>query len=360
MTTVQTYLEFLRAGLWDRPAVVSGPVQLKEVIQLASNQSTLQTVYHAILSIPTARIPQKTEEMMRALLGQTAKSHDAADKVIAYVSGELAHAGIPSVLLKGQGIACYYPVKGLRQAGDIDLYVKPSDYEKACGMLTAMFGQGEEDTDKHRAFHVGGTLELELHRYTETLDNPKQNPIYQAISDRGTSEGIVPVTLAGNEVMTPEDTFNAFYIFHHLWEHTRNMGIGMRQLCDWSVFLRTHKDKLDCDALKKWLTDLHLLDVWQVFGCTAVSALGLEPSEVPFYSARKTKRGERLVGYILQRGDNLQFKHGRSRNQKLKHKFGSFIYIFTKFRRMVGIFPSIAIAQLFSDLGSGIGKLLKK
>ena len=49
MTSSEIYLEFLRAGLWNRPAVVSGSANLNEVLSLAGCQSTLPLVSKAVL-----------------------------------------------------------------------------------------------------------------------------------------------------------------------------------------------------------------------------------------------------------------------------------------------------------------------
>lgn len=357
MTSSEIYLEFLRAGLWNRPAVVSGTANIGELIKCANRQTTAPLVYKAFLDRCAERIPPKTRDLMEETVARCARSHDAANTVIAAVVGLLSREGISTVLLKGQGVAAHYPVPNLRQAGDIDLYV--SDYERACAILERQFGAKDGESDKHASYHVGGTLEIELHRYTEVLPGRRDNEFYASISDEGTSKDLVPVDLGGDEVMTPADTFNAFYIFHHLWNHLRSMGIGMRQLCDLAVILRSRKDSIDTQRLGTWLRKLRLLDVWQVFGCAVVLALGLEPSEVPFYDASKEARARKLVDYILNQGNNIEFKHGRSKETALKKKTGSLRYIHRRLGLMFPIFPSYALLQYVGDIKNGILKFFK-
>lgn len=357
MTPSEIYLELLRAGLWNRPAVVSGSVNIADIMAMAQRQVTTPIVCKALLDSFGDRFDSVMKGKLSVPVERCAKAHQAADTVIAYVTGLLEKEGIGSVLLKGQGIASWYPVPVLRQPGDIDLYVR--DYDKASDILMAMFPDYEQETDKHRAFHIGGSLELELHRFTEVLASDRQNAIYQSISDEGTSRDLTPVTLGGEKVMTPSDTFNAFYIFHHLWGHTRGMGIGMRQLCDWSAFLRAHKGVLDTEKLSSWLQSLHLMDVWQVFGAAAVHALGLEPDEVPFYDSRCSARGKRLVDFILIQGDNREFKHGRHGQSALRHKAGSVGYVFWRFWKLFPIFPGLALKQVVGDFKNGFLKLFK-
>lgn len=295
---------------------------------------------------------------MRSVVEKCAGSHKVANTVISVITSELQAAGIPSVLLKGQGIASYYPVPELRQAGDIDIYVGSANYVNACTVMGNHFARQEDDSDKHACFHVGGSLYLELHEFTEVLHPERLNRIYQAISDEGTaSANVVIRTLDGTGIHTPEDTFNAFYIFNHLWEHTRSMGIGIRQLCDWAMFLHTHNGQLDTERLGRWLKELKLKNVWQVFGCAAVELLAISPEDVPFYDPHKAKRGHRLAGFILDQGDNSEFKHGRGDSGSIKHKAGSLAFIFSRFARMVRIFPKLAFCKTMEDIFRGAGKI---
>lgn len=353
------YLELLRAGLWDRPEPFSGSVRLSEILELAQKQGTLPLVCYGIIEGLGNKSHPKLKEQLSAHISKCEEACIASDKVINFVREALEEHDIHPVLLKGQGIGAWYDLFLYRQPGDIDLYVHHQDFDEALEILCPMFPDYDQETDKHVAFHVGGSLVVELHKYTEVLPSRRQNAFYQKISDKGTSEDLVPVLLVGGTVMTPEDTFNVFYIFHHLWEHIQGMGIGMRQLCDWAVMLRTHTDMFDTEALEHWLRRLHLKNVWQVFGCAVVQALGLEPEEIPFYDATKSARGARLLEFILEQGDNREFKHGRSGQSALKHKTGSLKYIFKKFGRMFPIFPWIALKLTVRDCKNGLGKLLK-
>ena len=357
MTSVEIYLELLRAGLWNRPAVVSGSARMSEVMGIAKNQNTLSTVCKSILDRPGMKLPPQLQEMMSKTLEKCENSHHAANTVIAYVSLELGKEGITPVLLKGQGIASWYPVPVIRQAGDIDLYVR--EYCAALPVMERLFGMPSEVGTKHVTFHVGGSLDIELHKYTELLHDKKQNEYYQRISDEGTSNGLSAVILDGATVFTPEDTFNAFYIFHHLWNHVRSMGMGMRQLCDWAMFLNAHAGKLDLQRLEGYLREMKLYDVWQVFGCAAVQALDLPPEAVPFYDESKAKRGARLVEFFLIQGDNAKFKHGRGDQGALKHKTGSLRFIHRRLRMMFPIFPGKALLQYVRDVENGLLKLVK-
>ena len=357
MTSTEIYLELLRAGLWNRPAVVSGSVKFSEIMGMAARQNTQPTVGKALLDRMGAKLPPQAYDSLLENVRKCEKSHESANQVIGYCFSALKDEGIRPVLLKGQGIASWYPEPTIRQAGDIDIYVK--DFDRAREVMTRLFGAETEVGDKHVTYHVGGTLDIELHRFTETLPNSRQNAEYQRISSSGTSMGLEEVNLDGANVDTPEPTFNAFYIFHHLWHHFKAMGMGMRQLCDWAMFLHSHSDRLDLESLGQWLNYFKLKDVWQVFGCAAVQALDLPPEDVPFYDGSKSKRGAKLVDFFIVQGDNREFKHGRHDQGKVKHKSGTLRFIHRRLRMMFPIFPGKALLQYVGDVKNGVLKLFK-
>ena len=403
------YLTLLRAGLWDEKGRVEGDIDWKGLMALAKRQSTTALICHAALQLEGNVVPAALQPKMQAFLLKTINAHASMNRAIADIVSQLREKGIDSVLLKGQGVASYYPTPLLRQCGDIDLYVE--DYAAACdsirtedggrrtedegrktedgrrktedggrktedeGRKTEDGGRKTEDggwktedggrrtlalgrseaTDKHTEFDLGGGLSLEIHEYTEMLDDARQNAAYQAFSDDGTTNDLVPIVFNGISVMTPEDTFNAFYIFHHLWHHTIGLGMGLRQVCDWAVFLRTHAGQLDTKRLKMYLSELGLMDQWQVYGSLIVQYLGVKADEVPFYDEKKNHRAARLLHYILTEGDNREFKFGRS-EQQTKKKAATLRYIFRKTSRLLPIFPGEAMRYFIHSIHSGLKK----
>ncbi|MDO4983931.1 MAG: nucleotidyltransferase family protein [Eubacteriales bacterium] len=93
--------------------------------------------------------------------------------------------GIPTVVVKGTSAAKYYAKPRLRTMGDIDLLVKPEDYERAVRCLTEI-GCRETTSDaqakagRHRCFKYQNRL-VELHRHFSSVHLNKvpspKNPI---------------------------------------------------------------------------------------------------------------------------------------------------------------------------------------
>lgn len=371
-----TYLELLRASLWEREAVVVAPIDWPAVVALAQRQSTLCLVAHAAFQLDgPLQPPAAWQSQLQAQLMKTVNAHASTNRMIARMARALQNEDIHPVLLKGQGMAAYYHQPLLRQCGDIDLYVGVASYEQACRIVdeqakafshnlqtsvnssAVLSAASSHSTDKHYAVELGKGLSLELHQYTEKLSSPKRDAVYQQISDVGTSQQLVPMTFDGVEVMTPSDDFNAFYVFHHLWHHVIGMGLGQRQLCDWAVFLHTHAGKLDVAKLELWLKEMDLLDIWRVFGCMVVRHLGLPAEEMPFYDERLHRRADRLLTYMLREGNNFDFKYGRSENPLLR-KTATFRYIHRKLFRLLPIFPAVALRTYRHELVEAARKIL--
>ena len=341
------------------------PVQWMSVYRISSTQNTRQMVFQYAMQQTSAPIPKHIEEMMLLTLVTGVKAHATANKVLTEIVKVLDIQGIRSVLLKGQGVASYYCTPYLRQCGDIDLYVGEENFDRACDIVGTLARARGERGAKHQTFDFGNNLSVEIHRYTEVLPGRRLNAYYQKISNAGTHEGLVPVHFDGVDVLTPEDTFNAFYIFHHFWCHASGMGMGLRQLCDWASFLHTHIGQLDEERLGKWLKEFNLMRVWKVIGCLAVDRLGLEHSAVPFLPPhrkdrkRLRKAADAFLDIILEEGDNRAFKFGREKNT-IRHKVGSLAYIFRKFYKLLPIFPWQAVSYLYRNINSGVAKIVRK
>ena len=61
-------------------------------------------------------------------------------------------------------------------------------------------------------------------------------------------------------------------------------GANMRQLCDLTLLLHHYATQIDAKRLKRYLTSLHLLDVWQLYMFILVNHLGLPQNEALFYT----------------------------------------------------------------------------
>ena len=189
MTAERTYLSWLRYALWGgcHPELAEG--SLSEVLELANRQKTRGLVFEAMLRCGAA-LPEETAARMKELLLCILSAHQMLDAAVAQALGTLRQAGIPAVLLKGQGAARNYPDPQLRECGDIDIYIGPERLEEAVRVLTPLADKVDDELlGKHWELWIG-QAELELHQHTMLL--PWQLFGCIAVHDLGLPEHELP------------------------------------------------------------------------------------------------------------------------------------------------------------------------
>ena len=300
---VGTYFRLLRRSLWGTPAGETPALQ--EALEIARIQKTRGLVYQAVLDegIP---IDNKTYEMFDNLLLRTAYTHSMQGEILQRVVLALKKNGIDPILLKGEGNARQYPEPLLRECGDLDIYVGEKNYEKACKVVRGLTTQKEiseaSSSDKHYHIKIDGVT-VEIHRFTHVFDVNRLDPVYQKYSDEGTFSDVFPIRVDKTTVNTPAPTFNALFILVHIWHHFRNGGVGVRHLCDWTMYLHSRKDDIDLGKLSAMIGALDLWSAWKTFGYMAVNMLGLDKSEMPYYDASFEGRAKTSMDLILEEGN---------------------------------------------------------
>ena len=273
---------------------------------------------------------------------------------------ELRKHGIEPVLLKGQGVAKYYPMPELRQCGDIDVYVGQDNFAKACEVIGEMSSpedhQGDIPSLKHFHTRIGHAF-IVIHRYTDVYWPKRYDRVYQKISDAGMHSDLVPLDFAGVPVMSPAVDFNVFFIFNHFWHHFIADGVGLRQLCDWVRLMHVNHGKINLDYLSDVLGKMRLMKEWQVFGYIAVNTLGLPADEMPFYEPKYKKTAEKVLELIMLEG-NFGKENMKGYNRPKGYvagKWYSFKKRFGRNLRVLSIFPMESFRHITKVFICGIG-----
>lgn len=169
----KVFFSILRSALWKHPVQIpEGFKEWNKVMRLAVDQAMQGLVGDVILTTPDLLncFPAKAVEKLQDIPLNSMAMHTTLNNTLILVMKTLRAAGIEPVLLKGQGLAQYYPVPQLRQCGDIDLYVGAENYEKAYEALLPIATEIEDRIKiwdyLHFHVHVGSVL-LEIHHKVE-------------------------------------------------------------------------------------------------------------------------------------------------------------------------------------------------
>ncbi|HEX7313439.1 MAG TPA: nucleotidyltransferase family protein [Pyrinomonadaceae bacterium] len=171
------------------------------------------------------------EELRRAYQTQTLQSA-LQEREVGHVCARLRAAGVEPILLKGLGAARLYAERGLRPAGDIDLCVRPEQYEDA---RRAVWGPGAKG---------GAPVDLK-HDDSALLTRDGWDGLYARS---------VLLDLDGTRVRVPGGEDHLRFLCLHLLRHSAYRPLW---LCDVAAALESAPEEFDwdvavgCDALRR-------------------------------------------------------------------------------------------------------------
>ncbi len=199
---------------------------------------------------------------------------------------------------------------------------------------------------------------LELHKTADTVPGIFAGRRFRQWSrEHLFGANLRKVEIAGTTVNLPPYNFDAIYILNHIWHHFIAGGIGLRQICDWVLYLHKFHNEIDHSLLKSDLKSFGLLRVWKIFGELAVRHLGLPANECPLYSENYCKAAERLADIILMEGNFG--RHAKVRNTPRPQgyaagKLHSFRINAKRFLYIVSVAPYDVVKAWIWSLISGV------
>lgn len=286
----------------------------RSVARISEAQSIEGLVGERILALPHELMPPRLQRFEHSIhLKQIEDFASKQLKTLGYIYMEYERQGLHPVLLKGLTLAHLYPHPRLRSLGDLDIYFpRESAYEQANHWANAQ-GYATQGDSLYEQVYWCQQIAIEHHcrlsyfgikRYDERL-----SAFIQEVSDQ---ERWQFITLEdGMRYRTLPIALNGVYLFLHIIHHFSYLGIGLRQICDWVLFMKHYRDQIDANALLHYAQALDLLRPMKLFALMSVRHLGVAADIYPF-ELPQDKRSSRLADFILAdtfRGGNFGFEH---------------------------------------------------
>lgn len=235
----------------------------------------------------------------------------------------------PCCILKGQGVARFYPHPQWRQSGDIDVWV-PDDRDELVKMTRRVTGKHEEVTYHHTDFRVFPDTPVELHFTPSWMCRPVYNRRLQRwFADKATTEcdwsRIDKDQTSGVPFPISTLEFNVLFILVHIFRHVLDEGIGMRQIIDYYYVLKAAEGKIRPDLSRLGMQRFTGGLMWMMR-----EALGLP--EQWMIAKPDEKRGRWLLNEVLVAGnfghDDPRFtdRWHLTRNQRLTSRIRQTIH----------------------------------
>ena len=358
--------ELLRAELWGTSLSFSqlSHNEFEKLMEMAGEQTVTGLVGDSLIK-NGVKLEREDALGLYAKMKVIEKANVRVNENLVSFVNFMERKEIDYIIVKGQVVGSLYPNPNARMSGDVDLYFVGDNYTKIKGMVEQRLGKqlSKLSDGKHVEFEVNGVI-FELHNKLSRLATRKHQEYWDQMIDNAILKGTDTVNINGKDIKTLSATYNAMYIFVHLFYHMTASGVGLRQLCDWAMVLnRTHpcppclgrelKDppqpslfregvntadnmekcnnlsSLNREDLGGSLKELGYLKAYKAMGAFLVEYLGLPEEQFPFALDEKDRKWvETIKKNILKRGN-----FGRS-GRKVK-KIGVLHSIETGYLNMV-------------------------
>lgn len=298
----QAFLVLLRQGLWGRTEVEQTafpltPEEWMQVYEMSVKQTVQGIVYDGIGLLP------KEQQPPRGMLIQWTVAIDQLERMNRQQNALLSalpqlfgqEPAIPYQVLKGQGIAAFYPKPLHRLCGDIDLYFgDETQTEKANQRIESLGIPVERGRDGESNYVLNGVLIehhahlIDLHYYRKALRKWEKERF-----PRGGR--------------TPDAVANHLLLSTHILKHLVNEGIGLRQLCDAAMALVGLSESTDKQELEQLSRQWHIYRWHQLLYALLVKYIGMPEKYLPFPT---TVNPDKLMDEVWESGN---FGHGDER-----------------------------------------------
>lgn len=328
-----------------------------ELYEQASKQAVVGTVFDGVQKLPKEQWPPQS--VLFEWIGQTEQIRQQNRKVNAVLK-ELALLfnanGIRYAVVKGQIVGNYYSAPLLRQAGDIDFYVEEQDFERARLLIEREWGVTFEGTEGHHhiEFEYKGVF-FEQHHTLIKLYDKERNRYWERLMKE--SYGTMEIEGVPVSVLSP--TLHSLYIFLHLYHHLLELGVGLRQFCDWAAILHASKNEIDHEAIRKHLKLFGMERAYRACGCLLIDYLGLSKDDFTYEVNGNDKQyAERILDVVMYRG-NMGHYNLKGGYQGLWHNLEATGIKIIHFLKFMPLAPAFSWNWLVAELKRKITRKLK-
>lgn len=342
MTNINNlFFELLRVAIGTEGALsrVPSPQEWKALYDMAKKQSLVGICFAGLQRLGADADSGfsklgLTEMQYLTWMGMAAKiqqRNEVVNRQCVELQKRLAKDGFRSYIMKGQAVATLYRLHDndtlhydklchLRQSGDIDVYLD-GGLEKVLSYART-FGKVEHVNELEMTVPVFSDTEVEFHYRPFIMRNPFKNKRLQAFFDSKKEDCFANRILLKEggeklEISAPTMEFNLVHQLAHIHLHLFTEGIGMRQLMDYYMVLRTVQEVSDVQEVQNVIHALCLDRFASALMWVLGYVLGMD-RDTMFWEPNE-KDGSFLLGEIMK-GGNFG-RHNENQNQR-KGKVG--------------------------------------
>ena len=313
------FFEIIRVALATQDDLSCTPSakEWKLLYDMAGRQALLGVCFAGVQQLrkkeseSVRNIPQTLFMQWLGVAVHIEQRNELMDRLSADMWMRLSKAGLNAALLKGQGIALLYgELAGLRQSGDIDMWVR-GGFDRVNDYIQCTCPS--DDFAYHR-FHydIYRETEVELHfRPTLMRDLWSNRKLQKWCADCSY------FVLTEKGFAVPPVGFNRVFVLTHIYRHFLFEGVGLRQVMDYFFVLKADKaNEQEKEETMHVLADLRMKRFAGAVMWVLHERLGL-PKDYLLCNPNE-KEGRFLLSEILQTGNFGQSDIRYKGNSKLK------------------------------------------
>ena len=293
-------LAVLQRALWG-----TGEIACLPDLDLITNEASTQGVQSFLF--PGAKgygdlFPLEKRKEWRSTMLACALRNDEVNAAQRDIIGILSDNGIRAAVLKGLSVARYYPKPEIRALGDIDLLVDVNQLRAVDNILRE---QGYTVSDSahvfHRDYHKNGIIVEVHHAVTDTPVSKGGRAAATMISSFLDHAELVEV--CDTQFLTLSESHQALMLLLHMERHMVEKGIGLRQLCDWAVYINSVDPDNWHTKTSRLLAECGLLFYAQVITKVCVTYLGLDAEKNQWCMGVETALVDAMMADVFQHGN---------------------------------------------------------
>ncbi len=167
------------------------------------------------------------------------------------ISNVFNENNVDYVFLKGSVLKKLYPQPEMRRMNDIDILIKPEQYDKVSNALESLGFSFKYETN-HEIVWTNNKILIELHKILIPSYNSDMHSYWGDGWDK------VNLMQGGEYKFSDEDMF--LYVFTHFAKHYRDSGIGITHMCD--IYVLIKEKQFNFDYIYAELKKLRLYDFY--------------------------------------------------------------------------------------------------
>lgn len=247
----------------------------KEILHIAEQHKVLPLLYDVLHD--DGGLEEGEKRRLETLSRQTVRQGYRLLFLTKHLTEALNEEHIPVVVLKGCGVAAWYPVPELRKAGDIDLQVREAELDAAYDVLAKRGYRISEvqHANHHRVCSSQEGIDVELHVIpAEPFSDTKVNDRMKELSEDFVQQRVYRECM-GVTFPVLSDAYQAIQLLLHMLQHFLRAGFGLKLLCDWTVFWNGQHENGTWEAFEQLAESFGILEFARTVTESCVDFMGL-------------------------------------------------------------------------------------